>query len=55
MIPGRVPSAFANLEIVARVSVTGEPIAQTGDWFGQRLIESSAGGAVELVINQQVP
>ena len=55
MIPGRVPSAFANLEIVARVSVTGEPIAQTGDWFGQQLIESSAVEPVDLVIDQQVP
>jgi cytochrome c-type biogenesis protein CcmH len=55
MIPGRVPSGFASLEIIARVSLTGEPIAQSGDWFGQQIVEPASGAPVEVVINQQVP
>ncbi|MDG2375358.1 MAG: hypothetical protein P8M18_03310, partial [Woeseiaceae bacterium] len=55
MIPGRVPSAFANLEIVARISLTGEPIAQPGDWFGQQLVTPAEGTTVQLIIDEQVP
>lgn len=55
MIPGRVPSGFANLEIIARVSLTGEPIAQPGDWFASRIVTPGANSdALDLVINQQV-
>ena len=55
MIPGRVPSAYANLEIIARISLTGEPIAQSGDWFGQQMVRPAASGEIALVIDQQVP
>ena len=55
MIPGRVPSAFSELEIVARVSMSGQPIAQSGDWFGQEVISTAESGSVNIVINQQVP
>jgi len=55
MIPGRVPSAYVSLEIIARISLTGEPIAQPGDWFGQQLVTPAAGATVELVIDQRVP
>jgi cytochrome c-type biogenesis protein CcmH len=55
MIPGRVPSGFANLEIVARVSLSGQPVAQTGDWYGQQQVTTAASGTVEIVIDQQVP
>lgn len=55
MIPGRVPSAYASLEIIARISLTGEPIAQPGDWFGQQLVTPATGATVELVIDQRVP
>jgi cytochrome c-type biogenesis protein CcmH len=54
MIPGRVPSGFATLEIIARVSMSGEPIAQTGDWYGQGLVDTTAADQVQIVINQQV-
>ena len=54
MIPGRVPSGFAELEIVARVSMTGEPTAQPGDWFGQQVVEPQKGNSLDLVINQKV-
>jgi len=55
MIPGRVPSGFEQLEIVARVSLTGQPIAASGDWFGQDTVTPAASDKVEIRIDQQVP
>jgi cytochrome c-type biogenesis protein CcmH len=55
MIPGRVPSGFKSIEILARVSMSGQPIAQPGDWFGQQVIETSAAEEVQIVIDSQVP
>ena len=55
MIPGRVPSGFASLEIIARISLSGQPVAQTGDWYGQQIIETATTDAVRIVIDQRVP
>jgi cytochrome c-type biogenesis protein CcmH len=55
MIPGRVPSGFAQLEIIARVSMSGQPIAQSGDWFGQQIISTAESNEVAISINEQVP
>ena len=55
MIPGRLLSAFSTIEIVARVSVAGQAMAQSGDWFGSMTIESGLSEPVELVVNQKVP
>ncbi|MGI9205942.1 MAG: tetratricopeptide repeat protein [Woeseiaceae bacterium] len=55
MIPGRVPSGFAQLEILARVSLGGQPIAASGDWFGQQVIETNSASTVDITIDQQVP
>ena len=55
MIAGRVPSGFAQLEIIARVSLTGQPVAQPGDWFGQQIIDTAATEIVPIIIDQQVP
>jgi cytochrome c-type biogenesis protein CcmH len=55
MIPGRVPSGFAQLEIVARVSMSGQPIAQSGDWFGQKTVSTAATKEVVIIIDEQVP
>jgi cytochrome c-type biogenesis protein CcmH len=55
MIPGRVPSAFAELEIVARASVSGNPIAQSGDWFGTARIDKGDDEVLAIQIDQQVP
>lgn len=55
MIAGRVPSAFQTLEVIARVSLSGQPTAQTGDWFGQQLIEPASTNSAQIVIDQQVP
>ncbi len=53
MIPGRVVSGFESLEIVARVSVSGQPIQSSGDWFGTTT--ATPGEAVDVEISQQVP
>jgi cytochrome c-type biogenesis protein CcmH len=55
MTPGRVPSAFAQLEIVARVSMSGQPIAQSGDWYGQQTVSTAESNEVSVIIDQQVP
>lgn len=55
MIPGRVLSGFQDLEIVARVSLSGQPIAASGDWFGQQVINSSSDRSIDITIDQQVP
>jgi cytochrome c-type biogenesis protein CcmH len=55
MIPGRVPSGFAELEIVARVSMSGDPIARSGDWFGVKRVTRDETDAVHIRIDQQVP
>ncbi len=55
MIPGRVPSGFAQLEIIARISISGQPVAQPGDWFGSLTISPETESVVTIVIDEQVP
>ncbi len=59
MIPGRPLSAFANVEIIARVSLSGAPMEQAGDWFGSIVVERNASQvndlAIDLMIDQVVP
>ena len=55
MVPGRLPSGFAQLEIIARVSMSGQPVAQSGDWFGQQTISTTESSEIAISINQQVP
>ena len=55
MIPGRLLSAFDQVEIVARVSVSGGPIAQPGDWYGEHTVSSPATAPIDIVIEKQVP
>lgn len=54
MIPGRLLSGFERLEILARVSPSGEPTAQPGDWFGDRVITVADESSVDIVIEQRV-
>ena len=54
MIPGRHLSGFDRLEIIARASTSGEPIAQSGDWYGERIMVVSESSEVEIVIEHQV-
>ncbi len=55
MIPGRNLSAFAEFEMIARVSVSGNPIAQAGDWFGSTIVRPAESKQVSLSISEQVP
>lgn len=55
MIPGRVPSAFAELEIIARVSMSGDPIAKSGDWYGSQILRNGSNDSLAILIDQQVP
>ncbi len=54
MIPGRSLAAYEELTLVARLSASGQPGEQPGDWFAQAVVRPSEGGAVALVIDQVV-
>jgi hypothetical protein len=55
MIPGRTLSAFTEFEIVARVSVSGQPIEQSGDWYALALVKPAENDRISLSIDHQVP
>ncbi len=55
MMPGRPLSGFSELEIVARISISGNPMAQSGDWSGSLLIDANATRSVDLIIDQEIP
>jgi len=54
MIPGRTLSAFSRFEVVARVSVSGQPVAQSGDWYTSAIVTPAEASKVSLLIDQQV-
>lgn len=55
MVAGRNLSGFDSFELVARVSLSGGPGAQSGDWFGSVIVTPSESNSVVLTIDQQVP
>ena len=55
MVQGRNLSAFAEIELLARVSLSGGPAAASGDWFGSMLVRPAEDNSVLLTIDQQVP
>lgn len=56
MIPTMTLDSFDNVTVGARVSKTGNPIAQSGDWFSEiGDIDIKNVENVELVIDQQEP
>lgn len=55
MVAGRLLSSFFEFEIVARVSRTGTPSAQSGDWSGSLLASPNDGHTIDLVIDQEIP
>lgn len=55
MIPGRNLSAFPEFEIIARVSISGAPVAQPGDWFASTIVKPAENNSISLLIDQQVP
>ena len=54
MVPGRDLSGFAEFELIARVSLSGQRMAQPGDWFGSVIVTPSANNDVELSIETEV-
>ena len=54
MVPGRDLSGFAEFELVARVSLSGQPMAAPGDWYGTIIVNPSANNDVELSIQTEV-
>jgi len=55
MVAARPLSGFAELEVVARVSLSGSPAAQPGDWSGSLITTANSGQTVDLVIDQEIP
>jgi cytochrome c-type biogenesis protein CcmH len=55
MVPGRELSGFTEFELLVRVSASGQPNAQSGDWFGSVLVRPAERNGVALSIDQQVP
>lgn len=55
MVAGRLLSAFSEIEIVARVSLSGGPAAQSGDWSGSLKTGPTGGQTIDLVIDQELP
>ena len=54
MIQGRSLSNYEELTVVARLSASGQPTEQPGDWFAQTAFRPKEGGSVALVIDQVV-
>lgn len=54
MIPGRSLADFPEIMIVARLSASGQPLEQPGDWFAQATVRPGEGDEVALVIDQVV-
>ena len=55
MVEGRNLSGFAEVELLARVSLSGGPAAQSGDWFGSLIMRPADNNSVILTIDRQVP
>ncbi len=53
MIAGRTLSAFDQIEIVARVSLSGSPVQSPGDWYGSAVLRPADGAAVDVSIDQR--
>ncbi len=54
MVAGRNLSGFAEFELLARVSLSGQPMAAPGDWYGTVIVNPAADNDVELSIQTEV-
>ncbi|HEX6995719.1 MAG TPA: hypothetical protein VF339_16425 [Gammaproteobacteria bacterium] len=54
MLPGRSLADFPELNLVARLSASGQPLETAGDLYGERMYRPSDGTSVELVIDKVV-
>jgi cytochrome c-type biogenesis protein CcmH len=54
MIQGRSLAAYPELTVVARLSRSGQPTAQPGDWQAEAVVRPGDSQTVALVIDQVV-
>jgi cytochrome c-type biogenesis protein CcmH len=54
MLQGRSLAAYPEITVVARLSHSGQPTAQPGDWQAEALVRPGSSEAVALVIDQVV-
>jgi cytochrome c-type biogenesis protein CcmH len=54
IIAGRSLAAFSELTLVARISVSGDPIEQPGDLFAEAIVDPATAVNVGLVIDRVV-
>ena len=54
MVPGRELSGFEEFELIARVSLSGQPVSQPGDWFGSIIVKPAENGSIALSIDTPV-
>lgn len=54
MVAGRALSGFEEFELVARVSLSGQPVSQPGDWFGSVIVKPAENGSIALSIDTPV-
>lgn len=55
MLEGRSLADYDELTLVARISASGRPTEQSGDWFAEKTYTPDGSGSVELVIDEVVP
>lgn len=57
MAPGMTITSFPQLEVVARISKSGAPEAQSGDWQGSLgpVVLAELNGSLSLTVDQQLP
>lgn len=55
MMPGRTMSSAQQLTIVARISLSGQPVAASGDLFGEATWQPGKSGALSIVVDRKVP
>jgi len=55
MLPGRRLDQLAGAHLVARVSLSGEPRASSGDLYGEARVPGDAGQGVAVLIDSKVP
>ena len=54
MVAGRELSGFEEFELIARVSLSGQPVSQPGDWFGSVIVKPAENGSISLSIDTPV-
>jgi cytochrome c-type biogenesis protein CcmH len=55
MIPTRKLSLYDEVTVIARISRSGQPTAQSGDVYDELTVDPRAGDTISLVIEQVVP